>query len=977
MAFKTIKGLTVEIGGDTTELGKALENVNKKSKSLSGELGQINKLLKLDPGNTDLLAQKQKVLADAVGNTKDKLDTLKEAEKQVQAQFARGDVSEEQVRALQREIIETTKKLDTYEQAAKETAEQVENLGKKADDAAADVKDEGDAAKEAERDNESLGESLAETAKTGFAALAAAAAGAVAAIIATAEASREYRTGMGKLDTAFESAGHSAEAAYKTYSELQGILGDTDQAVEAASHLAKLADNEEDLAKWTKICTGVYATFGDSLPIENLTEASNETAKTGTLTGGLADALNWAGENEAEFQEALDKCSDEQERQALITKTLNRLYGDAATAYKVTNKAVIEANKANERWNKSLAGIGERVEPLVTSVKDLGAALLEDAADPLDTVVDWITKKFIPAVKNAANWIKANLPLVKAVLAGLTAGFVTYKAATLAAELATKGYTIATIAAEVAQKALNLAMKMNPYVLLATLLASLVIGIASYASSVEKATDRVEVLTEEEKKLIEAARETAEAFREQQAATDKNLGGLGSQYTHVKNLVGELRNMASASGEVAEKDRARAEFILGELNTALGTEYTMTGNLITNYGELTAQVNQLIDSKLTNALLEAGNADYIAAIQAEQEALAAVSLAEQDYQAQIQKTWQARDVYGALTQEINDKLLNENYNYTEAMQFYDTQRLLDAQDALKAEEAMLAEKKAAYDTASADYGNYSATISEYEAAQTAAMNGHYKQAQEILLGKSQKFAEYSDDVSDATAAAVDALYKEAIDAGIAAEQTKRYFEQGIKGYTQEMVDEAEKAYDDALGAWADAYADAEGVGEDLGGGVMGGLESTRASLITKARTLVTNIISAMRDEADSHSPSRKLISFGEDMGEGVNIGLENKTKPIMDTAQEQIARLVSTYSTPADLTGQSVYRGVSERQYSRQAAAYTAAAQGYGGVLDKILAAIQAGQTLTIDGDALVGATADKLDSKLGQRRLLAARGAV
>ena len=69
MASKTIKGLTVEIGGDTTKLGKALEDVEKKSRDVSSELGEINKLLKMDPGNTDLLAQKQKVLADAVSTT--------------------------------------------------------------------------------------------------------------------------------------------------------------------------------------------------------------------------------------------------------------------------------------------------------------------------------------------------------------------------------------------------------------------------------------------------------------------------------------------------------------------------------------------------------------------------------------------------------------------------------------------------------------------------------------------------------------------------------------------------------------------------------------------------------------------------------------------------------------------------------------------------------------------------------------------
>ena len=96
MAKNAIKGLTVEIGGDTTKLGKALESAEKQGKSLSGELGEINRLLKLDPSNVELLAQKQKVLSEAIGNTESKLNTLREAEKQAQAQFEKGGVYEEQ-----------------------------------------------------------------------------------------------------------------------------------------------------------------------------------------------------------------------------------------------------------------------------------------------------------------------------------------------------------------------------------------------------------------------------------------------------------------------------------------------------------------------------------------------------------------------------------------------------------------------------------------------------------------------------------------------------------------------------------------------------------------------------------------------------------------------------------------------------------------------------------------------------------------
>ena len=110
--------------------------------------------------------------------------------------------------------------------------------------------------------------------------------------IAAIEGSREYRTEMGKLDTAFVTNGHSSEAATRTYKALQAVLGDTAVSVEAANHLAVMTDNEKDLSTWTDICTGVFATFGDSLPIEGLTEAANETAKVGAVTGPLADALH-------------------------------------------------------------------------------------------------------------------------------------------------------------------------------------------------------------------------------------------------------------------------------------------------------------------------------------------------------------------------------------------------------------------------------------------------------------------------------------------------------------------------------------------------------------------------------------------------------------------------------------------------------------------------------------------------------------
>lgn len=290
--------------------------------------------------------------------------------------------------------------------------------------------------------------------------VAGAAVAAGTAIVALTENTREYRTEQGKLTTAFETQNFSAETARSTYEELNGILGDSGQAVEAANHLAMLADNEKDLATWTDICTGVYATFGDSLPIEGLTEAANETAKTGALTGGLADALNWAGVNEDKFQESLDKCANEQERQALITETLNGLYSESAENYRENNGEIIAANKAQDKLNQVMADAGAAFEPVVTWGKELLTGVLEKAipfiTDLGESIIPAVTGAFeglTSGLEAAATWGKENetiLTLVGIAVATLTAALIAYNIAQNAATIAT---TIATTAATIAATA--------------------------------------------------------------------------------------------------------------------------------------------------------------------------------------------------------------------------------------------------------------------------------------------------------------------------------------------------------------------------------------------------------------------------------------------------------------------------------------------------------------------------------------------
>lgn len=128
MAANRIQGITIEIGGDTTKLQTALKGVNTEVKNTQQQLKDVKKLLKLDPGNTELLAQKHKLLGEAVQAAKEKLETLKTAAEQANTALANGDISQEQYDALQREIIETENELKRLEEQANESATALQKI---------------------------------------------------------------------------------------------------------------------------------------------------------------------------------------------------------------------------------------------------------------------------------------------------------------------------------------------------------------------------------------------------------------------------------------------------------------------------------------------------------------------------------------------------------------------------------------------------------------------------------------------------------------------------------------------------------------------------------------------------------------------------------------------------------------------------------------------------------------------------------
>ena len=213
-----------------------------------------------------------------------------------------------------------------------------------------------------------------------------------AAFIALDGATEEYRVAQGKLNAGFQAAGFSADVARKSYRNFYAILGDADTATEASQLLANMAKNEEEVTKWTRIAAGVHGTFGDSLPIEGLVESANETARTGKVTGVFADALNWVGIMEDDFNAKLEKTTNVSKRNQLIMDTLSKTYDKAADSFYANNQQVINARRNHATLDEMLAKVGDTSSKLKSQLWVLAGAA-EDGSIRSGSALDWVQKK--------------------------------------------------------------------------------------------------------------------------------------------------------------------------------------------------------------------------------------------------------------------------------------------------------------------------------------------------------------------------------------------------------------------------------------------------------------------------------------------------------------------------------------------------------------------------------------------------------
>lgn len=275
------------------------------------------------------------------------------------------------------------------------------------------------------------------------------------------ESTKEYRKIMASLETSSQAAGYTTEQTTETFRQLYGVLGDDQTAATATANLQAVGLSQEQLTGLTDAAIGAWARYGDSIPIDSLSEAINETIKTGTVTGTFADVLNWAGQSEDDFNAKLAEASNESERANMVLQAMvDQGLAQAGEAWQQNNQDIVAANEAQADLNESLGELSKIISPVANFVAQFAADLVG---------------KLVELAGAVSEAVSSGNPLV-AVFAGLATG-ATVLAVALNFSAIVQTLSTALGALKAAVIGVNAAMAANPIGLVVSLIAGLVAAI--------------------------------------------------------------------------------------------------------------------------------------------------------------------------------------------------------------------------------------------------------------------------------------------------------------------------------------------------------------------------------------------------------------------------------------------------------------------------------------------------------------------
>jgi phage-related minor tail protein len=377
---KRIQGITIQLDGETKGLDKALKDVNKRSIELQGELRDVDRLLKFSPDNIEAVAQKQKLLTEQVENTTTKLGQLKDAQKQVEYQFNKGEIGEQQYRSFRRELQFTETELDNLKKKLATVDDSIDSK-----QAVRKVDNIGEAFKRAGKKAMDFAKDSQEAVAVGGTGIAAAAGGLVTG-------NQDYNEILARLRTNAEIKSADFALVEEAFRKTVQITGETDAAGETISNLLASGISDKELLNYVDEVNGAYIRFSDTLKTEGIADGIQETLATGKAIGPFAELLERSGVNLETFDKGLEQAKKQgQGTQYVLDALAKQGFGQITEKYKELNPEVTKNAEANANLEKAMADLAIVLTPLV------------------ETVTSFITK--------AIEWAEANPTLTQTIVA--------------------------------------------------------------------------------------------------------------------------------------------------------------------------------------------------------------------------------------------------------------------------------------------------------------------------------------------------------------------------------------------------------------------------------------------------------------------------------------------------------------------------------------------------------------------------------
>ena len=454
-------GPKIGIDGEA-QFRKEINNLIQQQKTLSSEMKAVTSAFDKNTSSEEKSSATSKVLTQQIEVQKNRLQQLNDMLEKSTQKFGENDT---RTLKWKEAVNSATAELNKMERQLQDTGEEV-------DDACEKFSGFGDVLK----------------ANLAADAIVSSIKGIASAISDVVEQTQEYRKIMGTLETSSQAAGYSASETEAAYSRLYGVLGDDQTTATTVANLQALHLEQSDLLDLVDMVTGAWATYGDSIPIDSLAEAVNETIRTGTVTGTFADVLNWAGQSEDAFNESLASASDEAGRANLVMQAMaSQGLADTAEAWRQNNQDLVGANDAQREFMDISSQFAERVAPAVNAVKDGFNDVLQALLDMttgvdfaaveqgIQNAFDFLVSTVIPAVADAVAFVVENKDFVIAAITGIGAAFATWNVVSIVDKLVKsfQAYKPATEGATAAQWLMNAAQNANPIGILITAIAAL------------------------------------------------------------------------------------------------------------------------------------------------------------------------------------------------------------------------------------------------------------------------------------------------------------------------------------------------------------------------------------------------------------------------------------------------------------------------------------------------------------------------